>query len=108
MSYLRPLLSTTLVNRNAFLSRSSMPPRNCQRTSGCISVSLLIGRSTRISSPALSRALRCSCRSAYVREEDRRGSSAMSVHRDVLVANDAAPLHLLGFHQLGERLGRAA
>ena len=33
----------TLVNRNALRSFSSMPPRNCQRTSGCISVSLLIG-----------------------------------------------------------------
>src|SRR5229473_6281998 len=103
MSYLRPLLSVTLVNRKALRSFSAMPPRNCQRTSGCISVSLLIARSTRMRSPAASSFFRCSCRSAY-------GSrcAAMSVHRDVLVANDAAPLRLLSFHELRERLGRAA
>ena len=55
---LMPLESTTLVNRKALRSFSSMPPRNCQRTSGCISVSLLISRSTVTSSPASSSAFR--------------------------------------------------
>src|SRR6478609_9756914 len=100
MSYLRPLESVTLVNRKALRSFSAMPPRNCQRTSGCISVSLLIGRSTVMSSPAASSAFRCSCRSAYF-------LSAISIHRDVFFANDAPPLRLLALHQLGERLGRA-
>src|ERR1700722_1315991 len=67
MSYLRFLLSTTLVNRKALRSFSSMPPRNCQRTSGCISVSLLMGRSTVTSRPALSSARRWSRRSGYPR-----------------------------------------
>ena len=35
--------STTLVNRNALRSCSSMPPTYCQRTSGCSSASLSIG-----------------------------------------------------------------
>ena len=51
MSYLRPLLSVTLVNRKALRSFSAMPPRNCQRTSGCISVSLLIGPRDRDQEP---------------------------------------------------------
>src|SRR3954466_3443606 len=101
MSYLRPLLSVTLENRNALRSFSAMPPRNCQRTSGCISVSLLIARCTRMSSPALSRASRCSCRSAYLR-------SAISVDGDLHLADQAAPFRLLGLDELGERLGAAA
>jgi hypothetical protein len=44
--------SVTLVNTNALRSFSGIPPRNCQRTSGCSSVSLLIGRSTCTRSPA--------------------------------------------------------
>src|SRR5262249_30814470 len=60
MPYLRFLPSTTLVNRNALRSFSSMPPRNCQRTSGCISVSLLIGRSTVTRGPASRSAGVCS------------------------------------------------
>ena len=46
MSKRRPLESVGWVNRNALRSGSGMPPRYCQRTSGCISVSLLIGSST--------------------------------------------------------------
>ncbi len=53
MSYLRPLLSTTFSNRKA-LRAVSGNPRNCKRTSGCSSVSLLIGLVTRISLPARS------------------------------------------------------
>ena len=45
MSYLRPRPSTMLVNRKALRSASSRPPTNCQRTSGCNSESLSIGRS---------------------------------------------------------------
>src|SRR5690349_17946579 len=101
MSYLRPLLSITFVNRNALRSFSAMPPRNCQRTSGCISVSLLIGRSTRMRSPASSSAFRCSCRSRYAR-------SLMSLHRDVVFANQTAPFFLLRLDEFAERLGRAA
>src|SRR5690348_848644 len=101
MSYLRPLLSVTLEKRNAFRSFSAMPPRNCQRTSGCISVSLLIARGTRISRPALSSASRCSCRSGYLR-------SAMSVDADVHLADQPAPLRLLGLDELGEGFGAAA
>ena len=41
-----PSKSVGCVNRNALRSGSGMPPRYCQRTSGCISVSLLIGSST--------------------------------------------------------------
>src|ERR1051325_5246412 len=96
MSYLRPWLSVTLVKRKALRSFSGMPPRNCQRTSGCISVSLLIGRVTRTRSPAASSALRCACRSAY-----------MSVHGDVHLANQRPPLGLLFLDQLSELLGRA-
>src|SRR6267378_1372422 len=59
MSYLRPLESTTLVNRNARRASSARPPWNCQRTSGWISVSLSIGRSTRTTRPCASRAARC-------------------------------------------------
>src|SRR6266404_8106131 len=91
MSYLRPLLSVTLVKRNALRSFSAMPPRNCQRTSGCISVSLFIGRVTRMRSPAASSAFRCACRSAYI-----------SVHGDVHFLDQRAPLRLLGFDELGE------
>src|SRR3954471_19942270 len=101
MSYFLPLLSVTLRKRKALRSFSAMPPRNCQRTSGCISVSLLIGRSTVISKPAASRAFRCSCRSAYF-------LSAISIHRDVFVANDAPPLRLLALDELGELFRRAA
>src|SRR3954468_17650845 len=101
MSYLRPLLSVTLVNRNALRSFSAMPPRNCQRTSGCISVSLLIDRSTRTSKPAASSVFRCSCRSAY-------RLSAMSVHGNVFFLDQAAPFRLLALDELGERFGRAA
>src|SRR5205085_5782555 len=101
MSYLRPLLSVTLVKRKALRSFSAMPPRNCQRTSGCISVSLLIARSTRIRRPASSSASRCSCRSRYAR-------SLMSLHRDVLVTDQATPFRLLRSYQRGERLRRAA
>src|SRR5258708_5825342 len=36
-----------------------MPPRNCQRTSGCSSVSLSIGRSMRTRRPRASRSARC-------------------------------------------------
>src|SRR4051812_11409039 len=36
-----------------------MPPTNCQRTSGCSSVSLSIGRSMRVTRPAASSAARC-------------------------------------------------
>src|SRR5438270_10128841 len=97
MSYLRPLLSTTLVKRNALRSFSAMPPRNCQRTSGCISVSLFIGRVTRMSSPAASSALRCACRSAYI-----------SVHSDVHFLDQRPPLRLLRSDELGELARRAA
>src|SRR5215831_3675888 len=54
MSYRRPLESVTWVKRNARRSGSGIPPRNCQRTSGCSSVSLFMGRSTRSSSPCAS------------------------------------------------------
>src|SRR5690348_4033995 len=101
MSYLRPLPSVTLVKRKALRSFSAMPPRNCQRTSGCISVSLLIARSTRMRRPASSSAFRCSCRSRYAR-------SLMSLHRDVLVADEAAPFRLLRLDERTERLRRAA
>src|SRR3990172_153135 len=67
MSNLRPLLSVMLVNRNALRSSSRWRPRNCQRTSGCISVSLLILRSTTIRSPAFFKASICSWRSGYSR-----------------------------------------
>src|SRR5580765_6225830 len=100
MSYLRPLLSVTWLNRNALRSFSAMPPRNCQRTSGCISVSLLMARWTRISSPALSNASRCSCKSGYLR-------SAMSVDGDFHFADQAPPFRLLGLDELAERLGAA-
>src|SRR5947208_3531206 len=84
MSYLRRLASVTWVNRNAFLSGSSMPPRNCQRTRGCISVSLSIGRSTVTSSPARSRATRCSWRSGWSRlgAASRRFGSAVELILD--------------------------
>src|SRR3954471_15145706 len=101
MSYFLPLLSVTLRKRKALRSFSAMPPRNCQRTSGCISVSLLIGRSTVIRRPAASRAFRCSCRSAYF-------LSGISVHRDVFCANDAAPLRLLALDEPAQLLRRAA
>src|SRR4029079_14160457 len=101
MSYLRPLLSTTFLKRKALRSFSAMPPRNCHRTKGCISVSLLIARSTVMSRPAFSSAARCSCRSEYFR-------SAISVHRDVFFPDDASPLRLLALHQLGKRLPRGA
>src|SRR5262249_13996436 len=55
MSYLRPFASTTFSNRNA-LRWLSGRPRNCRRTSGCSSVSLLIGTVTRTSLPARSSA----------------------------------------------------
>src|SRR5262249_45759229 len=55
MSYLRPRASTTFSNRNA-LRWLSGRPRNCRRTSGCSSVSLLIGTVTRTSLPARSSA----------------------------------------------------
>ena len=64
MSYFLPLPSTTLVNRNARRSSSGMPPTNCQRTSGCSSVSLSIGRSMRVTSPAASSAARCCWKSS--------------------------------------------
>src|SRR3954452_5787201 len=54
MSYLCPRPSTTFSNRNA-LRWLSGNPRNCSRTSGCSSVSLLIGVVTRTSLPARSR-----------------------------------------------------
>src|SRR5438477_11948175 len=54
MSYLRPRESTTFSNRKAWRWRSGRP-RNCSRTSGCSSVSLLIGIVTRTSLPARSR-----------------------------------------------------
>src|SRR3954452_4937214 len=54
MSDLRPRLSTTFSNRKARRWFSGSP-RNCKRTSGCSSVSLLIGAVTRTSLPALSR-----------------------------------------------------
>src|SRR3954467_12336720 len=54
MSYLCPRLSITFSNKNA-LRWFSGSPRNCKRTSGCSSVSLLIGVVTRTSLPALSR-----------------------------------------------------
>jgi len=63
MSYLHPLASVTWVNRNAFLSGSSIPPRNCQRTRGCISVSLLIGPVDRDEQPGALEPCRCSWRS---------------------------------------------
>src|SRR6202790_4626509 len=52
MSKRRPLESVGCVNRNALRSPSGMPPRYCQRTSGCISVSLLIGSSITCRKPA--------------------------------------------------------
>src|SRR5438445_9996199 len=54
MSYLRPRASTTFSNRKALRARSGSP-RNCSRTNGCSSVSLLIGVVTRTSLPACSR-----------------------------------------------------
>src|SRR5215475_6539518 len=45
-----------------------MPPRNCQRTSGWSSLSLSIGRSTRIRSPRASRSARCDWKSAAGRD----------------------------------------
>src|SRR5262249_31338293 len=63
----RPLESVGWVNRKALRSGSAMPPRYCQRTSGCISVSLLIGSSTTTSSPARASASTCSCRSGELR-----------------------------------------
>src|SRR3984957_19577228 len=59
MSYLRPFESTTLVKRKARRLSSGTRPWNCQRTSGCSSVSLLIGRSTRTSKPLASSAFKC-------------------------------------------------
>jgi hypothetical protein len=53
MSYLRPRLSMTFSNKKA-LRWLSGSPRNCSRTSGCISVSLFTGIVTRTSFPALS------------------------------------------------------
>jgi hypothetical protein len=64
MSYFLPLPSTTLVNRNARRLFSGMPPTNCQRTSGCNSVSLSIVRSIRVTSPAASSAARCCWKSS--------------------------------------------
>ena len=64
MSYFLPLPSTTLVNRNARRLSSGRPPTNCQRTSGCSSVSLSIGRSMRVTSPAASSAARCCWKSS--------------------------------------------
>ncbi len=64
ISYFSPLPPTTLVNRNALRCSSGNPPRNCQRTSGWISVSFDTGLSMRVSSPALSRLARCSWKSA--------------------------------------------
>src|SRR4051812_6715896 len=55
LSYLRPFESTTFSKRNALRS-ASLSPRNCQRTSGCSSVSLLISRRTRTSLPLASSA----------------------------------------------------
>ncbi len=55
---------TTLVNKNARRSSSSSPPWNCQRTSGCSSVSLLIARSMRRSRPCASSRARCSWKSS--------------------------------------------
>src|SRR5258708_26352309 len=42
-----------------------MPPRNCQRSRACISVSLLIGRCTRKSKPFRSKAAMWACKSGY-------------------------------------------
>src|SRR5215510_2581798 len=53
MSYWRPCASVTFSNRKA-LRWLSGKPRNCSRTSGCSSVSLLIGTVTRTSLPACS------------------------------------------------------
>src|SRR5690349_21775914 len=50
----------TFSKRNALRSSSRTPPRNCQRTSGWISVSLLDGRATRTSRPRSSKFLMCS------------------------------------------------
>src|SRR5262245_21048028 len=100
MSYFLPFESTTFLKRNALRSRSAMPPRNCQRTSGCISVSLLIARSTVTSSPAFSSARRCSCRSAYFLSMGLFGG-------DFLLADDGRPLRLVGFHHGGELAGGA-
>ena len=52
-----------LREQESLASGSAMPPRYCQRTSGCISVSLLIGSSTTTSRPARASASTCSCRS---------------------------------------------
>src|SRR5580700_10237491 len=81
MSYLRPLASVTLVNTKARRFSSGTPPTNCQRTSGCSSVSLLIGVSMRVTRPAASRSARWSWKSSrgpcrVVRA--RRASSAWS------------------------------
>src|SRR5262249_32917082 len=59
MSYVRPLASVTLVNRKARRWSSPRPPWNCQRTSGCSSVFLSIGRSTRTTRPCASSRARC-------------------------------------------------
>src|SRR5215467_65352 len=59
MSNLRPCASVTFSNRKA-LRWLSGNPRNCSRTSGCSSVSLLIGTVTRTSLPA------CSSPSTYL------------------------------------------
>src|SRR5262245_35837897 len=59
ISNLRPSAPTTLVNRKARRLSSGRPPANCQRTSGCSSVSLLIGRSTRTTRPCASSVAKC-------------------------------------------------
>src|SRR5262249_5292450 len=63
MSYWRPAPSVTLVNRKARRASSPRPPWNCQRTSGCNSVFLSIGRSMRTSRPCASSSARCSWKS---------------------------------------------
>src|SRR6185503_11639760 len=64
MSYFLPLPSTTLVNRNARRLSSGSTPWNCQRTRGCNSASLSIGRSMRTTSPSASSAARCCWKSS--------------------------------------------
>src|SRR5262249_33338610 len=65
---------------------SGSPPWNCQRTSGCNSESLSIGRSTRTSRPSASSAARCVWKSsAGPAEADptaptRAGWSSMATH----------------------------
>src|SRR5580693_2323849 len=81
MSYLRPLTSVTLVKTKARRLSSGTPPTNCQRTSGCSSVSLLIGVSMRVTRPAASRSARWSWKSRrgpLRAERARRASSAWS------------------------------